>query len=96
MSSSRFFSSLTVLAALGLSLVAAPALADKDRCQANCATTASTTMQTCIERCGEPRDPTKAKGFQACALRCKEKFDKAYNTCAQSCDGGSTKKKKSR
>ena len=74
-----------LLAALGLGLAAPVALADQGQCEAECVSGASTNMQTCLERCPEARDPTKASSFQACALRCKSHFDDAMKQCSDRC-----------
>jgi hypothetical protein len=47
-------------------------------------------MQTCLERCPEGRDPTKASSFQACAMRCKGKFDASMKQCTERCPGSQT------
>jgi hypothetical protein len=81
-----------LLAALGLGLgVSSVALADQGQCEANCATSASGEMSTCLERCPEGRDPTKASSFQACALRCKGKFDASMSACTEHCPGNKNK-----
>jgi hypothetical protein len=70
-----------------LGLAAPSALADPRQCQARCAADASPEMESCVHRCPEARDPTKASSFQTCALRCKAKFDSTINACKQHCPG---------
>ena len=83
--------------ALGLGLAAPVALADPAQCEARYGTASSAEMQACLQHCPEARDPTKASTFQACALRCKSKFDDSFKSCRENCPGledGKGKKKK--
>ncbi|WP_224240130.1 hypothetical protein [Hyalangium gracile] len=74
-----------LLGMLVLGLAAPAALADQGKCEADCASSAGLEMQSCLERCPEARDPTKASSFQACALRCKNKFEQSMSNCADRC-----------
>ena len=83
----RSFVQARLWVALSLGLAAPGALAAMDRCEAQCADGPSRQLQVCLNTCPGARNRGKNEHFQACAERCKAKFDTVYKACTKQCPG---------
>ncbi|HYO68721.1 MAG TPA: hypothetical protein VEU33_21835 [Archangium sp.] len=77
---------------LGGVLLALPAAADPEKCEADCASKSAEVIQQCVLKCPEPSNPANTRSYQSCAKRCSDKHQKRFEACAKSCDGGGKKK----
>ncbi len=72
---------------LGGWLLAAPAQAEPNVCEAKCAGAFSAEVQACLKRCPKSKHHGKRDEFQACASKCSARFDRSYKKCAKGCGG---------
>ncbi|WP_120524996.1 hypothetical protein [Corallococcus exercitus] len=71
---------------LGMCLAAAPARADSNSCNTDCATKNGDTLSACITACPAPSSPGSAKdSSRACSARCAQKFQAQFNQCKARC-----------
>jgi hypothetical protein len=87
MSLHRSFVQARLWVALSLGLAAPGALAEMDKCEVQCASEPGRQLQSCLDGCPGARNGGRNEHFQACADRCKAKFDTVYNACGKKCPG---------
>ncbi len=90
MRTSKTLTRWTLAAALGLMMVASPALASKkDPCHRSCAAR-NTVGEQCQRGCPPAEGPT-ASDFKKCSVACLEKSQAALKKCEKDCKEGKHK-----